>query len=82
MVRNFFFISLLSSVGDLHRFDAGLDSDPTFHLDADPYPNPTSSFTPVGKSEKIVTFIDSSASLHCLSCSSAFDSVLNFRKKV
>ena len=45
------------SVVDRHRFDAGPDQDPTFHFDADPDsypdPDPTLSFTHVGKSEKI-----------------------------
>jgi hypothetical protein len=39
--------SLPASVGDRHRFDA--DPDLTFHLDANPDPNPSPSFIHVGK---------------------------------
>jgi hypothetical protein len=49
---------------DWHRFDADPDSDPTFNINADPAPG----FTPlehVGKSELVLTFMHSSASLHC-----------------
>jgi hypothetical protein len=45
------------SVVDRHRFDAGPVQDPTFHFDADPDsypdPDPTLSFTYVGKLGKI-----------------------------
>jgi hypothetical protein len=49
---------------DRHRFDA--NPDPIFHFDPDSDPDPTPSFTHVGKSgENILTFIHISASLYC-----------------
>jgi hypothetical protein len=51
---------------DRHHIDA--DPDLTFHFDADPdlNPDPTPSFTHVGKSEFFSSFIHSSANLHSL----------------
>jgi hypothetical protein len=49
-----------SSVVDRHRVDA--DPDPAFHFDGDP--DPTSSYTQVGKTEFFLTFIHSSARVY------------------
>jgi hypothetical protein len=59
------------NVEDRHRLDAGLvlESDRTFHSDANRDPDHTPSFTHLGKyEEKKIVFINSSASLHCFTC--------------
>jgi hypothetical protein len=49
---------------DWHRFDADPDLDPTFNINSDPAPGSTP-LEHVGKSELKLTFMHSSASLHC-----------------
>jgi hypothetical protein len=45
-------------------FDADLNLDPTFHFVCDPDPDPIPSFT-LGLENQKLTFLRSSASLHC-----------------
>jgi hypothetical protein len=62
------------------HFDA--DPDPTFHFDADqdPNPDPSPSFTLVGKSDFCFTFISTAVSLHIvLSFSSGVIVCSNFQ---